>query len=533
MNGNLVRLAALHRGRPVLMLPRAAQDLALRIQRVDSEAFDRPNRFGAILRALSGRGANGVRMADGGAATDIDVGADSAPTQSRAAYAPLYLGDPEDRGFCWTLNQGVALMQADGPLTDRGEWYCGEYYAGYDTILAGMREASEDSRVNGFFVRVSSPGGPVAGGLPELAEWMRQNREAAGGKPIWVYADMACSAAYWIAASADRIIAPRVGLIGSIGAVIVHENHAGALAKAGIELTAIEFPEGKTAGAWWDALPPEAKVDLQSEIKQCALDFCSDLQAGRAPLTQEFLLGLKARVFMGHNDDSERSALALGLIDDISGEKAAFQALLDHISASRTPGITPAAAPGGRAAAIVTTETPMAAQAPANTKAKAVATAKLAVAQAQADLAAAKLAAAEADAKPADDKDETPADEAEDAADGGDDEAAEGEDTPSDKERKPDATLIAASAEAKAHPDLAFAAIQTGQTFAQFQASAAAAGQAASTPRRGGLHAFMAQAGGVGRKVGPDAATQDKRPRSARETYAKNLQAGLSSRKKA
>ena len=184
-------------------------------------------------------------------------------------------------GFCWSLNQGVALMQCDTALTDRGEEYCGVVYHGYDTLLRGMREAMADERVKGLFIRLSTPGGVVAGGLPALAAFMRANGARAGGKPIWVYADMACSAGYWIAASADRIIAPRVGLIGSIGASSFTRTGPPALKEHGVAIEAIQFGAKKTDGAWWSKLSERAREDLQAEIDQCGRDFVADVMAGR------------------------------------------------------------------------------------------------------------------------------------------------------------------------------------------------------------------------------------------------------------
>lgn len=528
MTGNFVHLAAQHRGRPLLMRPSAAEELALRIRAIDADAFVRPSRIGALLRRLGGgRGraadANAVRTP-----TAWDDDGWTPPTLSQQlAYSPVWLPEPEAYGYCWTLNQGVALMKADTPLLAHGEEYCGTVYHGYDTLLAGMNEAAEDGRVQAIFLNLQTPGGVVDPGLPELANFMRENREAAGGKPIWVYASMACSAGYWIAAQADRVITGRVGLVGSIGAVIVHENHAGALEKAGVELTPIEFPSGKTAGAWWSALPDDAKADLQAEIEQCARDFCTDLEAGRPKLTTEALLGLNARVFMGHNDDPSRSAKELGLVDDLMGETAAFQALLDHLSASQTAGFTPAATPGRGATAPTPTEEPMALRPQPNAgRGKALTPAKkaLADAQAAAERASAELerakAAAEADP---DDVDDETGDEVEDETTGGD-----------DTSKQPDAAAIAASEEAKSHPKLALAAIQSGMTLAQFQASVSAAGvPAASTPARGGLHAFMTDNGSkTPRRVGPDAAAASKPQRSAKDDHRRNLEAGLKARQR-
>lgn len=524
MNGNLASLATRMAGRPLLIAPRQAEEIARRIQGVDAQAFARPSRLSALLRKLSLGRATPMAM-------DDDDAYDAVPVGERAAYAPFFIGEPEDFGFCWSLKDGVALMQADTALGARGEDYCGVFYHGYDTLLVGMREALADVRVKALFLRLDSPGGVVAGGLPALAAFMREARASAGGKPIWVYADMACSAAYWIAAQADRIIAPRVGLVGSLGAVMVLEDWSAALDKAGLKIESIEFPEGgfKTEGAWWKALTEEGRAVLLAEIAQCGRDFFADVVAGRPQLTAEALIATRAGVFLANHDDPALSGLSLGLVDAIATEEAAFGELRDQVagsvSVSAPANGTPlAGAPRGRASASPAQEATMANKPTAGGKpsrAASIATAQAAVRKAQAALARAQATATEdedVDPAAASDEDDqvdavSPDDADEDPA--GDETGEDAEDGDADE-----ASAIAASAEAKAHPAMALAAIGSKQTLAQFKASCAAAGAS------GGRHQLAATLGGSPR-LGADGAAGAKPVRSARAQHDRNRAAGL------
>lgn len=484
MPRDLTSLATRYAGRPLLLTPRAAQELADRIRAVDPRSTARPGRLSALIRKLSGQARTPVAMDSDDDAPPPDFG-------ELAAYAPRYVGEVDDSGFCWSLKDGVALMNVEGPLLDRGEYFCGEIYHGYDTILSALREAAADERVKGIFIRDNTPGGVVAGGLPVLAQWMRDNREAAGGKPIWSYADMACSAGYWFAASSDRILAPRVGLIGSIGAVIVHESWAKALEEFGVEITPIQFGAKKTDGAWWEALSDSARADLQAEIDQCGRDFVADVIAGRPTLTEAVVLGTEARVFMGHHDEAERSALELGLIDAHAGEEEAFLELVEHVAAAgRTVSIpasgTPsAAAPRGRASASPAQEADMAIKPKAGGKSPALKAAQAAVRKAQAELARVKAETEGAPEDEAEDEDMDASTDPDEGTDDADPAAQDGDEDPDAQDEESDeAKAIAASAEARANPALALTAIQTGQTLAQFRANVAAAGGSAAAPRR-------------------------------------------------
>ncbi|ADL00692.1 S49 family peptidase [Brevundimonas subvibrioides] len=487
-------LASRYAGRPLLLTPTAARDLANRVRQIDSRAFERPSRVGAFLRR--------VGLADGGKRPRIsamdDDGIPAVPMDEQLAYSPRWLGDVEDTGFCWSLKDGVALICCDTPLVERGDEFCGMVWHGYDTLLIAMREAMADARVRGIFLRLDTPGGVVGGGLPALAQFMREARESAGGKPIWVYADMACSAGYWIAAQADRILAPSVGYVGSIGAVMVHEDWSGALEQDGVAITSIEFPDGgvKTEGAWWKALSEGGRTALQSDINQVGEMFLADVAAGRPGLDREAMLAMRADAFMAEHTDPARSGVTLGLADEIATEEAAFAALVDHVSAPADPAL--AAAPGARTAS-TPKERPMATKTHAGgkpTRAAQVAQAKKAMKLAQANLA--RVQASDA-ADPAEDEDDNaPESGTDEAALPGEDEPGDETDPDADDEDDDEAKAIAASAEAASHPALALAAIRSGMSLSQFKASAGAAGPAHRPSR---LDAAMTGA----RRLTPDA----------------------------
>lgn len=476
-------LASRYAGRPLLLTPNAARDLANRVRGVDARAFERPSRIGAFLRRVGL--ANGGKVGRIQAMEDGDYdGPPPVPMEEQLAYSPRWLGDVEDTGFCWSLKDGVALICCDTPLVERGDEFCGMVWHGYDTLLLAMREALADARVRGVFLRLDTPGGVVGGGLPALAQFMREARESAGGKPIWVYADMACSAGYWIAAQADRILAPSVGYVGSLGAVMVHEDWSGALEQDGIAITSIEFPEGgvKTEGAWWKALSEAGRAAWQADISHVGEMFFSDVTAGRPALTHDAMLAMRADAFMADHTDAGRSGLALQLVDEIATEEAAFAALVAHVTDPADD--VPAAAPGQRASASTPQERPMATRTQAGgkpTRAAQVASAKKAL-----KLAQASLARAEATDAPPEDEDNDD-DQATEPSEGLGDDAGEDGDEPTDDDQD-ESQAIAASAEARTHPQLALAAIQSGMSLKQFQATASAAGAA---PRVSRLDAAM------------------------------------------
>jgi ClpP class serine protease len=484
----LAALATRHAGRALLLTPDAALSLAMRIRDVDARAFERPSRLAAVVRKLGSAARSVVAWDDDG---DLPP---PIPMEERLAYNPRWLGEPDDAGYCWTLKDGVALMNCDTPLLAVGEEFCGEVYHGYDTLLRAMREANADERVRARFLRLDCPGGIVDDGLIALSTFMRETREEAGGKPIWVYVNQACSAAYWIAAQADRIISGEFGYVGSIGAVIVHEDRSEQLKEDGITVTPFVYGEEKVDGAWWAKLSESARASFQSDVTQCGERFVEEVVAGRSSFTAEALIATRARVYMARHADPERSGEAMGFVDAVMGEEAAFAELLAHIQSAPEPKTSTAPTETGSLAAQQSKEKPMATPA------------QKALAAAQARTAALKAQLQEAEKA---EKDATSA--AEETGEGDEDDEKDDDIVDDEGKSKSDAAKISASAEAGKHPNLALTAITTGQTFEQFQANVAAVSAAPKTKAESKLDRVLANS----QRLGPDGANAQAKGGSA------------------
>lgn len=505
-------LATRYARRPLLLEPGQAQMLLNHLQAGDPRGLHRETRLDAVLRRVGIRRPRTQDHVDD-AIEEAEAEANASAARRPTCYYPLWArqkyGEPEDEGFAWTLIQGIACMEISTAISDRGEYYCGVWYHGYDTILAALREASADARVKGIFILHRTPGGVVADGLDEVTNFMREARASAGGKPIHVYASMSCSGGYWIGAPADRISSSRFGLVGSIGACIIHENWTEGYKKAGLVVESIEFGEGKTDFASWKPVTPEARAHLKAEIDQVGRDFVESVSTSRPQLTPELLLDTKARVFMTTNDDPALSGLALGFVDAIESEQEAFEALLAKVSTpqgAETPLRTPETAPTSS----VTAQTPEKEKPMAGTARKPAAQAAAAAkaAQLKADRAKidAELAEIEDAAAPEGEEASDSADQADDEdaggedGDGDDDQDGAGEPADGDKEVKSDAEAIASSPEAKANPAAAVAAINSGLSLSQFKAMSTS-GALASTGKRSPL----AEAMEGKRRLGADA----------------------------
>lgn len=331
--GALARIIAANTNRPLLIRQEAVGPLMGQL----GINHERPSRLAALGRMIGFGASNAppqpVAWDDYDAAppragTMADwLGEDLRPSVPGLSGAGI-IGE----GWGYVIaDGGVAVIGVEGALPAHGGYYSDAYH-GYDTIARAHSEAQADGRVRGVMMLANTPGGVVHDGLNALADELRT-----GDKPLWTFADMACSAGYWMASASDRILSGQYGQTGSIGVVIVHQNMTGALAQAGLEIDTIEFPANaeKTAGAWWKALSETTRADMQADIDQIGADFIAAVVAGRPDMDAAAIEALGARVFMGAHRDKGRSALSIGLIDQIApSPMAAIASLVSSLPTS-------------------------------------------------------------------------------------------------------------------------------------------------------------------------------------------------------
>lgn len=116
-----------------------------------------------------------------------------------------------------TQRNGVAILPLTGPVFPRANMMT--EFSGATSLSLFSRDFHQlldDPDIKAIIIDIDSPGG-VAFGPGELASLIRGR---SSNKPVVAYVSgWACSAAYWIAAAADRIVANESSELGSIGVV--------------------------------------------------------------------------------------------------------------------------------------------------------------------------------------------------------------------------------------------------------------------------------------------------------------------------
>jgi protease-4 len=209
----------------------------------------------------------------------------------------------------------VAVVVAEGEIGD-GEAPPGRI--GGLSTAALVRKAREDEQVKALVLRVDSPGGSAFG-----AELIRRELELtrAAGKPVVVsMGDLAASGGYWVATSADEVIADAATITGSIGVFTLLPTAEKTLDQVGVHTGGVTTT---WLGAAYDprrAIDPRFAALVQSSVDHTYADFVAKVAAARKRSPAQIDAVAQGRVWTG------AQALERGLVDRLGSYGDALQA---------------------------------------------------------------------------------------------------------------------------------------------------------------------------------------------------------------
>lgn len=190
---------------------------------------------------------------------------------------------------------------------------------GSDEITSAFRQAVKDKHVKAILFRVDSPGGSA---IASDAIWRETVRAREAGKPVVVsMGDVAGSGGYYVAMSADRIIAHPATITGSIGVVGGKAVVAGLKRKLGVGHAEVHVGANALISSASAPYSDREWERLQRSLDRAYDDFIAKVAAGRdLPLEQVDKVA-RGRVWTGAD------ALENGLVDELGGYPAAERAL--------------------------------------------------------------------------------------------------------------------------------------------------------------------------------------------------------------
>ncbi len=227
-------------------------------------------------------------------------------------------------------SEKVAVIYVEGEMvTDSNP---GPGYSSSATVMKELRDAQNDASVKAIVLRINSPGGsPVA--AQDIYGQILKTKQV---KPIVVsMGDMATSAAYYISAPCDKILAAPDTWTGSIGVIWTLQNRSEQYHQQGIEFYVAKSGEYKDIGSDWRGLNDEEKSYVNGLINETYNRFV-DVVADARHMPRDEVKNLSdGRVFTGVR------AQELGLIDGIGDLYDAIDAATLLGGISGTPEVVP------------------------------------------------------------------------------------------------------------------------------------------------------------------------------------------------
>lgn len=212
-----------------------------------------------------------------------------------------------------TRQNAVAVIDISGVITPYSN-ILSMLFGGtsISAIEQQFEHALGDSEIDGIVLRIDSPGGIITG-VEELASTIFAAR---GIKPIVAYAyGNAASAAYWIAAAADKIVAGPTTMLGSIGvAMAVPKNSQGDKESGWVEFVSSNAPNKRL-----DPESNEGRTSIQSRLDAMESEFIGAVARFRNVSAEDVLSKFGAGDVL-----PAREAVRVGMADLVGGLKDAL-----------------------------------------------------------------------------------------------------------------------------------------------------------------------------------------------------------------
>lgn len=230
------------------------------------------------------------------------------------------------------MERGTASADVSKPHTAvleiKGEIASGSE-ASAELVVAAMRSAFEDTGAQAVVLLINSPGGsPVQAGI--INDEIRRLK-AKYNKPVYAVVEETCaSAAYYIAAAADKIFVDKASIVGSIGVLMDGFGFTGLMDKLGVERRLMTAGENK---GFLDPFSPQTEKQrafAQSMLDQIHQQFIGVVKEGRGKRLKETPEMFSGLFWTGQQAVEMGLADQLGNLDYVAREVVKAEDLVDY-----------------------------------------------------------------------------------------------------------------------------------------------------------------------------------------------------------
>ncbi len=201
--------------------------------------------------------------------------------------------------------------------------------ANAEWIIDSMRQAFEDEGAQAVVLLINSPGGsPVQAGMinDEIKRLKTLHQ-----KPVYVVVEETCaSAAYYIAAGADKIFVDKASIVGSIGVLMDGFGFTGLMDKLGVERRLMTAGENKGFLDPFSTPTKPQKAHAQQLLNQIHQQFIAVVREGRGDRLKETPETFSGLFWSGQQAIELGLADGYGTLDTVARDVVKAEDIVDY-----------------------------------------------------------------------------------------------------------------------------------------------------------------------------------------------------------
>ncbi len=219
------------------------------------------------------------------------------------------------------LDGNVAVIEITGTiLAEEDMDFLFEDVTSSDDIRKLIRKADRDDGIKAIVFKINSPGGSAVASEEIAREIQKTNKTTVA----WIR-EVGASGAYWIASSADHVIANRMSITGSIGVIASYLGFSGFIAEHNVTYERLVSGNLKDIGSPFREMTQEERVLFQKSLDSIHNYFVEEVAKNRNLKKKDVEKIATGQFFIG------AEAKELGLVDELGGREEAIAYLEEKI----------------------------------------------------------------------------------------------------------------------------------------------------------------------------------------------------------
>ena len=209
-----------------------------------------------------------------------------------------------------SLSGNVALIPIHGVIlgSEDSQSFLETVTSSLDTVEL-IEKADKNPNIKAMIFEINSPGGSAVASA-EIADAIKKTNKTTAA---WIREEGA-SGAYWVASSANHVVASRASITGSIGVIASYLEFPGLLERYNVTYEQLISGKYKDIGSPYKKMTPEERVIFQQTLDEIRDYFVSEVAKNRNLNKKDVDKIANGLFYLG------AQAKELGLIDELGGK---------------------------------------------------------------------------------------------------------------------------------------------------------------------------------------------------------------------